>query len=142
MIMIECCPPFQPRPSVHRWMTGWRFMWGYIAVTWVRFDLNGFLEAITKTAIHMADEDPTWRPAVEAREHFEQPQFAHTIANEIKFISDTKMNMIEHVLQTYRDCGVELQRMRVEVHPGPEWRLLVDGVVRERWRFEFDGKPF
>lgn len=46
MVLLECCPPFQWKPSLKAMPEGWRFMWGWLAVAYVPYDLNGYIEGL------------------------------------------------------------------------------------------------
>lgn len=49
MIMLECCPPFQPRPKLHRFSSvGWHFIWLWFGFHYVNATFNEFIhEAVT-----------------------------------------------------------------------------------------------
>lgn len=56
MILLECSPPFQWRPSLRGFAGGWRAMWGWLAVAWVPYDLNGFVEGLAEAGADLARE--------------------------------------------------------------------------------------
>lgn len=55
MVLLEFAPPFQPRPSLRTegMAGGWRFMWGWLAIGWVPYDLNSYVEGIAQSGIEL-----------------------------------------------------------------------------------------
>lgn len=55
MILLECSPPFQWKPSLRteHMAGGWRVMWGWFAVAWVPYDLNEYIEGLAQAGIEL-----------------------------------------------------------------------------------------
>ena len=53
MLLIECSPPFQKRPSfrTEAMAGGWRIMWAWFAVTWVPYGFNEYVEELAQSGI-------------------------------------------------------------------------------------------
>lgn len=48
MIILECCPPFQPKPQLKRLWGGWHFIWLWFGFHYVAHDLNDFVDAAVR----------------------------------------------------------------------------------------------
>lgn len=48
MIILECCPPFQPKPKLTRLWGGWHFIWLWFGFHYAAHSLNDFVEAAVK----------------------------------------------------------------------------------------------
>lgn len=59
MVMFECAPPFQWRPTITVFGSFRRVMWGWVAVTWCPYDINQLIEGIAKAGavVHGSSEE-------------------------------------------------------------------------------------
>ncbi len=53
MVLIEVSPPFQWWPCLEFLFSGWRVMWGWVAIMYVPYDLDEFLEALAAAAVEL-----------------------------------------------------------------------------------------
>lgn len=58
MILIELSPPFQPKPSFWRSFGGWRFMWGWLAIAYVDYGWNEFINGLARAGANIERENP------------------------------------------------------------------------------------
>jgi hypothetical protein len=53
MILLELAPPFQWRPSTEEIGAGWRFMWGWLAIAYVPYEFNEYIEEIAQAGVSL-----------------------------------------------------------------------------------------
>lgn len=51
MVMFECAPPFQWKPTRTAFGDFRRLMWGWFAVTWCPHDINDLIEGVAKAGV-------------------------------------------------------------------------------------------
>lgn len=54
MVLLECSPPIQWRPSRTKIGAGWRAMWLWFAVAYVPYGFNEYVEGIAKAAVSLS----------------------------------------------------------------------------------------